>query len=139
MDRRKTNRGSTMVEFSLIGVMFFVILIGIMDFGQFLFVQQAILDRARTAARWGAASDPTNSGAIQNMVLYLQPTVPAHGTASFGLTASMVSVSTADVGTDNYRLVIQISGYSYLVLSPYLARTYKGTPISVSVPLGLYG
>src|SRR5258708_4297727 len=108
-----------MVELSLIGIIFFVILIGIMDFGQFLFVQQAILDRARSAARWGALSDPTNSGAIQNMVLYFQPPVPAHGTPSFGLTASMVSLSTADVGTNNYRLIIQISGYSYLVLSPH--------------------
>jgi hypothetical protein len=50
----------------------------------------------------------------------------------------MVSASTADPGTDNYRLVLQISGYSFALLSPYLAGSYKGAPISVSVPLGLY-
>jgi hypothetical protein len=127
-----------MVEMSLIGIVFFVLLIGICDFGQFLFLQQAILERARAAARWGAVTDPTNSTAIRNMVLYSQSTAPAGGTASFGLTAAMVSVSTADAGTDNYRLVLQISGYSYTVLSPYLAGSYKGAPISVSVPLGLY-
>jgi Flp pilus assembly protein TadG len=136
--RRKTRRGSVMVEMSLIGIVFFVLLIGICDFGQFLFLQQAIVERARAAARWGAVTDPTNSTAIRNMVLYLQSTAPTGGTASFGLTASMVSVSTADAGTDNYRLVLQISGYSYTVLSPYLAGSYKGAPISVSVPLGLY-
>jgi Flp pilus assembly protein TadG len=136
--RRKTSRGSAMVEMTLIGIVFFVILIGIVDFGQFLFLQQAIVERARSAARWGAVTDPTNSTAIRNMVLYLQSTAPSGGTASFGLTADMVSVSTADAGTDNYRLVLQISGYSYSVLSPYLAGSYKGAPISVSVPLGLY-
>jgi hypothetical protein len=136
--RRRTLRGSVMVEISLIGIAFFVLLIGILDFGQFLFLQQAIVERARAAARWGAVTDPTNSTAIQNMVLYLQSTAPPGGTASFGLTASMVSVSTADAGTDNYRLVLQISGYSYTVLSPYLAGSYKGAPIRVSVPLGLY-
>lgn len=136
--RRKRSRGSVMVELSLIGMLFFMLLIGIVDFGQSLFIQQAIVERARAAARWGAATDPANSAAIQNMVLYLQPTAPANGTASFGLTASMVSVSTADAGTDNYRLVVQISGYSYRMLSPLLARSYMGAPVRVSVPLGLY-
>jgi hypothetical protein len=109
-----------------------------LDFGQFLFIQQAMVERVRAAARWGAVTDPRNSDAIRNMVLYLQPSVPVNGTASFGLTTAMVSVSTADVGTDNYRLVVQVSGYSYMVLSPYLAGSYRGAPITVSVPLGLY-
>lgn len=136
--RRNTRRGSMMVEMSLIGTIFFVLVVGILDFGQFLFIQQAIVERARTAARWGAVTDPANSTAIRNMVLYLQPTTPTSGSASFGLTADMVSVSTVDAGTDNYRLVLQISGYSYTVLSPLLAGSYGGAPISVSVPLGLY-
>jgi Flp pilus assembly protein TadG len=137
--RRKTSRGSVIVEMSLIGLLFFVILIGIVDFGQFLFVHQAIVERARAAARWGAVTDPANTQAIQNMVLYAQPTVPGGGTASYGLTADMVSVSKADAGTDNYRLVVQISGYSIRVLSPYITGSYRAPPISVSVPLGLYG
>ncbi|PWU11752.1 MAG: hypothetical protein C5B51_02025 [Terriglobia bacterium] len=131
-------RGSAIVELSLVGLVFFLILVAIADFGQFLFFQQAIVERARTAARWGAVTDPANGSAIQNMVLYLQPTAPAGGTPSFGLNASMVSVSTPDAGTDNYRLVVQISGYSYQVLSPYIAGSHKGSPISVSVPLGQY-
>jgi Flp pilus assembly protein TadG len=127
-----------MVEMGLIGTMLFVLLLGIVDMGQVLFLQQAMVERARSAARWGSVTDPTNSVAIQNMVLYLQSTKPANGGASFGLTPTMVNVSTADAGTNNYRLVVQISGYSFTVLSPYLAGSYKGAPISVSVPLGLY-
>jgi hypothetical protein len=126
------------VELSLVGFLFSVLIIGILDMGQTLFFQQAMLDRARSAARWGAATDPTNHTGIQNMVLYLQPTAPIGGVPSFGLTPAMVSVSTADAGTDNYRLVVQISGYSFKLLSPFIAGTYSGAPISVSVPLGLY-
>jgi Flp pilus assembly protein TadG len=127
-----------MVELSLIGTIFFVLLLGIVDLGQYLFIQQAIVERARAAARWGAVNDPTNSGAIRNMVLYLQPSAPANERPSLGLTAGMVDVSTADAGTDNYRLVVQISGYSSQVLSPYLAGSYRGAPVTVAVPLGLY-
>lgn len=136
--RRKSTRGSVTVEMALIGVMFFVMLLAIADFGQFLFIQQALVERARAAARWGAANDPSNTSAIQNVALYSQSTAPSGGTPLFGLTPSMVSVSTADAGTDNYRLVVQISGYSYHVLSPYLASRYKGPSITVTVPLGLY-
>uniref|UniRef100_Q01SC1 TadE family protein n=1 Tax=Solibacter usitatus (strain Ellin6076) TaxID=234267 RepID=Q01SC1_SOLUE len=134
----KRRRGSTIVELSLVGSLFFILLLGIMDMGQFLFVQQAIVERARSAARWGAVTDPANTAAIQNMVLYLQPAAPVHGTPSFGLTPAMVAVSTVDPGTDDYRLTVRISGYSYQVLSPYLAASYQGSPITISVPLGSY-
>ena len=127
-----------MIELSLIGSLFFVLVIGLMDVGQTLFLQQAILERARSAARWGAATDPANKVGIQNMVLYLQPSAPEGGVPSFGLTPAMVDVSTPDAGTDNYRLVVQISGYPVKLLSPYLAGNYKGAPINVTVPLGQY-
>ncbi len=135
---KRSRRGGTLVELTLIGLIFLALLLAIADCGQFLFIQQAIVERARAAARWGAATDPTDSAAIQNMVLYLQPSAPAGRTPSFGLAPSMVAVSTADGGTANYRLVVQISGFSYQTLSPYLAGAYRGTPVSVSVPLGPY-
>ncbi len=136
---RAGTRGVALVEMSLIGLLFLMILIGILDFAQSLFLQQALLERARAAARWGAVNNPADTEAIRNMVLYRQSTVPTDRGASFGLTAAMVSVSTPDSGTDNYRLVLTISGYSYRMLSPYLARSYRGAPITVSIPLGLYG
>jgi len=137
--RRNTSRGSVMVEMSLIGVVFFVLVIGILDFGQFLFVQHAIVERARAAARWGVVNGATNTTAIRNMVLYYQPTAPDDTkTGSFGLTTDMIHVSTPDAGTDDYRLVLQVSGYSYTVLSPFLAGSYHGAPITVSMPLGAY-
>jgi len=137
--RGNSRTGSVMVELSLVGLVFFVLLVGIMDLGQFLFIQQALLDRARYAARWGSVTDPTNVTAIKNMVLYQKAAAPKNGTKPFfRLTADMITVSTADSGTDKYRLALQISGYSYTVLSPYLAGSYTGVPIRVSVPLGLY-
>lgn len=139
MNHSKRRRGSVMVEMSLIATIFLVLLLGIVDMGQFLFFQQALVERARNAARWGAVSDPTNTAAIQNMVLYAQSSAPTNGTQpSFGLTAGMITVSTPDAGTDNYRLVVQISGYSFQTVSPYLAPSYAGAPITVSVPLGPY-
>lgn len=137
--RRRRSRGDVLVETALIFVVFAGMLIGTFDFGQFLFIHQALVERARYAARWGAVNDPTDTTSIQNMVLYNQSTTPAGGTPTyFNLTASNVSVTNPGSGTDQYRLNIQISGYSYNILSIYIAGTYTGPSITVSVPLGKF-
>src|SRR4029077_19147118 len=96
------------------------------------------VDRARSAARWGALSDPTNTSAIQNMVLYNQTTAPSGVTNGvFGLTSSMVNVSTQDTTTsDNYRLIVTITNYPYQMISPIIGGTYKGAKITISFPIG---
>lgn len=138
--RRRLSKGSVLVETALIFIVFFVLLIGAFDFGQFLFKFQALLERARYAARWGSVSDPTNTAAIQNMVLYGQPATPPSGTGGyFGLTTSMVQVTTEDSGTDDYRVTVLISGYPFLVLSPFITGSYTGPAITISVPIGLTG
>ena len=137
--RRRTSKGSVFVESALIFMAFAGMLIGAFDFGQFLFIHQALVERARYAARWGAINDATDSASITNMVLYNQVGTPPSGTASyFNLTAANVQVTNPGSGTDDYRLNLRIAGYSYAVLSPYITGIYTGPQIIVSVPLGLY-
>ena len=135
----RTNKGSAFVEMALIYLVFAIMLIGAFDFGQFLFVHQALVERARFAARWGAINDPTNTASVSNMVRFFQATDPGAGTPSyFNLTDSNVAVTNPGVGTDNYQLSIQISGYSFVSLSPYIGGNLTGPPVTVSVPLGMY-
>src|SRR5882672_8256898 len=136
--RRKRSKGAAMLETALIFLVFTAMLIGAFDFAQFLFIHQALVERARYAARWGALRDPTNTTAIANMILYNQATTPPNGTSGyFGLTSGMVSVANQSSGTDDYRVVVLISNYSYKMFSPYVAGSYSGPNIEVSVPLGL--
>ena len=137
--RRRTSKGNVMVESALIFLMFFSLLIGVFDFGQFLFIHQSLVERVRSAARWGAINNPSDSAAITNMVLYNQAATPAAGTGSyFALTAGNVFVTTPGSGSDNYRLNLQVSGYSYSIFSLNIAGSYIGPTITVSVPLGLF-
>lgn len=127
-------RGSALVETGLTLTAFMFMLIGIADFGQFLFVHQALVERARYSARWGALSDPSNVAAIQNMVVYNQTT--AIGNGYLGLTASNVNVTNPGAGTDDSRVAISIHDYSYTVLSPYIGGTYTGPNINIVFPVG---
>src|SRR6266566_587474 len=91
--RRRTSKGSAFVEMSLIYLVFAIMLVGAFDFGQFLFVHQALVERARFAARWGAINDPTDTASVSNMVRFFQSTDPGAGTPSyFNLTSGNVTV-----------------------------------------------
>ena len=132
----KKQRGSVLVETGLVFTTFAFLVIGAFDFGQFLFVHQALVERTRNATRWGAVNDPTNVTAVQNMVLYNQPTVPSGASTYFGLTTDMVQVSNPGSGTSDYRLTVLVSNYPYTILSPYISGSYTGPNIKVSIPLG---
>lgn len=130
-------RGSGMLETALLSMIFSAMLIGTFDFGQFLFVHQALVERARSSARWGALKNGAELTATRNMVLYNQATVPSISpNPYFGLEPSMVTVTLDGAGTNDARLSLRIDNYPYKMISPYTAGTYTGPQILVSVPLG---
>ncbi len=135
--RQKRSKGAVFIEAGLVFVAFAFMLMGVFDFAQFLFVHQALVDRARSAARWGAVTDPKNSTAIQNMVLYNQSATPPAGTPGlFGMTPSMVSVSELDTTTGDRRLVVALSNYQYEMISPLIGGLHYGPNIVITIPLG---
>ena len=135
--RKRRTRGSTMVESALVMLAFTMLLVAIFDVSQLLFMHQSLVERVRVAARWGAVHDPAASTAITNYVLYGQSTSPAGGTAAYGLTSSMVAVTTTGAGSDDYRLNVTLSNYRYTMLTPLVAGSRTGQPITASVPIGV--
>ncbi len=56
------DRGSTMLEFAIGGVVVMFLLIGILEFGRFVAVHQSTSHAVQEAARWGAAVGDGGSG-----------------------------------------------------------------------------
>jgi Flp pilus assembly protein TadG len=122
-------RGSAILEGSLVLLTFILLLLGTVDFGQVLYFHQALTDRARAAARYGAIY-PTDTTGIQNMAIYNQPTTSGSPTPMIGgLTSSMIAVSNLDINTDNARVVVTISNYPIQFFSPYIAQAFNNRPI----------
>ena len=132
----RNQRGSAIVEASLILMLLVTILLGCFDFGFVLFQHQTLIGQASSAARYGAIY-PSDLTAIQNMVLYGSPSVPAGNSAGapgiFGLTPSNVSVSRASSGTPEDRIAISVSGYNFTFIAPFIAGRFTGKPIQVSL------
>ena len=132
-----------MVEGALIFLVFASMLLGIFDFGQFLFIHQTLTERAREAIRYGIVNDPTNATLMQNVVLYgqasggLAPAIPSNNdTGIFNVKRSNVIVTNTGSGTDDYRLLVQIQNYTYTIYSPGIAGSYNGPNITATLPLG---
>lgn len=142
-NNNQRERGSALVEGALIFLVFTMMMIGVVDFGQFLFIHQTLTERARQGVRYGVVNDPTDATSIQNVVLYGQasggsvPTTASSGDAGiFGVLRSQVVVSAPDSATDDYRLTVKIQNYAYTIYSPLIYGSYTGPNILASLPLG---
>lgn len=127
VSKRPGVRGSAMVETSLVLIVFLMMLIGIADIGQMLFLHVSLVERVREGLRYGVITYDTT--AIQNIVLYGTASPPDGATPSFNLTASMVNVSRMDAKTPEDRIVITLSNYPIQWFSPYIATKTTGKPI----------
>ena len=122
---RNPRRGQTLVESALTLIVFLPVLIGIADFGQFLYLHQTLADRARAAARWGAVHAYTNSGNHIKQYAVYNMTDPPDGTAGMlpNLTTDLVTATLDDANTDSARITVTISNYPFNFLSPLMSRS----------------
>ncbi len=124
MSRNRTRRrGQALLEGSLVLLGTIVTLLGILDVGQYLFLQQSLRERTRAAVRYAVVNnyDPVT---ITNVVLYNSPAAPDGGRSGLlGLRAEMVNVVRHDQGTASDRVEIVIANYPMRFYSPFLAGT----------------
>jgi len=129
----RTQRGSAFVEGALVLTIVLFTLIAIIDFGQILLTQQALVERVRAGARY-AVVNPYNVTNIQNVVLYNSPTA---GTKSIlGLTAAMVEVNLLSNGTPEARIEIRIVNYPFRFFTPGVKGLYStNNRIRIAIPV----
>lgn len=131
--RRKKQKGSAMLESALVLSVFLLTIIAVLDFAQFLFIHQSLVEATRKAARYGVVT-AYNETEIRNVLLYDDSTGGNGAPARFDLTASMVSVRRVDPGTPADRVEVKLSNYPFKVYTPMIAGTLTGLPITATVP-----
>jgi hypothetical protein len=133
--RAGSRTGSTLVESSIILMVFMVVFVGIFDMGQLLFFHNFLNDRVRSGARY-AVVHPYDPATIKNVVVYNSATAPGGSAIGlFGLSTSMVSVNRYDPGTADDRVEIRITGYRLRFFSPWIAGTFTPGPFRAVMPL----
>ncbi len=75
-----------MVEATFVLLVFFMLLLGVIDCGQVLFAHQSLVERVRVAVRWGVVHpwlQETSADSIVNLVLYNQTDAPRGDAPAF--------------------------------------------------------
>jgi len=138
--KNNRERGQALLEGALTTMMFVTLLIGVIDVGQVLFVHQSIVERVRSAVRYGAVR-PFDADAVENMVLYRQAAAPGSEDPDtevappgfLGITPDMVTVARQDATFNEDRLVVTVQGYPFTFFTPFIAGIYQGRPITASM------
>ncbi len=126
-----------MLEGALTLTAFTFLLVGVFDFGQFLFMHHSLVERARWASRTGAVKKLTGDE-IRNLIAYgtASPTTTQKGSPGyFGLSAANIAVSFENSDSNASRIVVSISNLSFPVISPLIAGNYRNMPVRLAFPI----
>jgi Flp pilus assembly protein TadG len=130
LNRRRKQKGATLVEASLSLTLFVLVIFTLFDLGYVMYIHQTLTERARAAARYGSLN-PTDTTGMKNVAVYYATT--GSGTGVLGISPSNVTAVRAGSGTTADRITVTISGYNFFAVWP--GRTRGGLPIAVSMPV----
>lgn len=147
MTRRKSRRseaGSSMAEFAVVAALFFMVLIGIIEFGRFFYTHNALTDAARRGARYAALHPEAARPCVKNIVAYgethVDPTTcePTGPPLINGLGPTDVTVTYAGTGTNPFGMnlgsVTVTIQYSFTIRLPLFSRTIELPTYSTTLP-----
>ncbi len=142
--RKQRQRGQSLVEATLVMLAFFALLFAVVDCGQVLVAHQALVERVRSAVRWGAVRPWDGTGnQIASLVLYNQAEEPRMATDGYlGLTRDNVRVTyqaPSDARPDDETVSVAIVNYKYHFISPWIGDTFVNPrPVMISAPMALH-
>ena len=138
---RRGERGATVAEFAVVALVFFMIIIGIIEFGRLLYTHNALTDATRRGARYAATHKGLSEAdklAVAKHVVYGSHLDtdgnPTSGPLINGLTTDMVTVTFVGIDTDgdgdldtNFgsnlgSTTVSIEGYQFDLAIPLLNR-----------------
>ncbi len=138
-------KGTTTVEFAIVGALFFLILFGIVEIGRALFVWNGLADISRRAARIAAVCPP-NDPDITRAAIYTAVTDGSDSSVISGLnpadvklsyfTSTMTPVASPETtGFSSIRYVqASIDGYIHKMLIPTMNITLTPPDFATTVP-----
>jgi hypothetical protein len=139
--RDRSQRGQTLIEGALALLVFFALLFGVIDGGLMMVRHQSLVERVRSAVRWGVVRPWDGTGdQIANLILYEQPTEPGGATAGYlGLTRENVQVRyqpSSAARPDDEVLSVAIVNFHYQFLSPWITQIFVNPrPVLVAAPM----
>lgn len=141
--KRKGERGTSVVEFAIIGLVFFTTLFGIIEVGRLLYTHNELTRATRRAARYAVLHRPSAVNQVKNVAVYGNPegtgppiisdlttndvNVFYSTSPTYGVNFGNVTVSIAEADPDNEGALV--GSYTFNFVVPL---------IGISIPMPKY-
>jgi hypothetical protein len=138
---QRGQRGQSIIESTLVMLVFFVLLFAVVDCGQVLVAHQALVERVRSAVRWGMVRPWDGTGdQIASLILYNRSEEPRMATDGYlGLTRENVRVTYQPASTarpDDETISVAIMNYRYHFISPWIGEAFVNPrPVMITAPM----
>lgn len=121
---QRRQRGATIVEFALVALIFFTLLIGIMEFGRWMFTLNAASEATRWGARVAVVCDKNDAAIKARMRVMMS-----------GLTDEQISINYSPSGcvTAACMVTVQLNGVTFTPLIPFMGVAVPIPPFTTSL------
>jgi hypothetical protein len=140
-----SQRGTTTVEFAIVGTVFFVVLFGVIEVGRALFVWNTVTEATRRGARVAVVC-PVNHPAIARVTIFGDPGTGDSSPVLKNLSTANVRVDYLDengVVTADFEKIeyarVAIVNYRHTFLIPLLTQTVTVPPFEATLPVESLG
>lgn len=116
---RGNERGGSLIEFTVVALMFFMMLVGIVAAGNLYYTHNALVEATRRGARYAVLNSTGSTTAVRNVVIYGTPT-PAAGATSliYNLQPANVSVTYTGLNVAQGSVTVRIQNYNFPFVLP---------------------
>lgn len=127
-------RGQSLIEATLVLLVFFAFLLGVIDCGQVMYSHQALQERVQSAVRYATLHPYDGTGdQVTNLILYDQPQPRPAQSTFLGLTRDNIQVRYEPV---DRLLTVAIVNYESHFFSPWIGKAVVSPrPVIVTAPM----
>ena len=119
LEKRKNERGTTLVEFAIGATVFLIAMFAVIEFGRLLWTHNALADAARRGARYAVNHKASDVAAVKNVVVYGNPAGGATPLVN-NLTTANVQVDYPSFGVGAGTASVRIEGYQFNFIIPVI-------------------
>jgi uncharacterized membrane protein len=131
MDTRKRQRGTTTVEFAIVGAMVITILFAIIEFGRIVFTLNMLQEGARRAARVAAVC-PVGDASVANAAVFAS--LPGFSTTNVAVEYLNQDGAVTGVYSAIRYVRVRIVDYSFPIAIPFINPTFDAPEFSSTLP-----
>jgi Flp pilus assembly protein TadG len=119
LNTRGSERGGSLIEFTVVASVFFMMLVAIVAAGNLYYTHNALVEATRRGARYAVLNPNGSTAAVQNVVVYGTDT-PAEGATSliYNLQPDNVTVTYTGLNVAAGTVTVTIENYTFPFVIP---------------------